>query len=142
MDCIRYVCLHHAYHAHVLFTHQASNITTVDATLSRCYDERGHEYHIPSYCWSSQGPANLSTKPAAASPRKDNNVVIKNGNQAVALKVQVNPGDRNFVINANTSNSVAEFKALICKESTIVRLIVFQYLSNMFNEPSFIMFFV
>lgn len=103
---------------------EASNITTVDATLSRCYDERGHEYNIPSFCWSTQGPAGLNTKPtgpssSSTSPRANNNVTIKNANQAVALKVQVNPGDRNFVINANTSNSVAELKALICKESTI-----------------------
>ena len=51
------------------------------------------------------------------------NANIKNANQPVAIKVQVNPGDRNFVVNANTSNSVAELKALIATESTVVRII-------------------
>jgi hypothetical protein len=99
---------------------QASNITTVDATLARCYDERGHEYNIPSYCWSDRGPANLSPNKSSVIETKKEKLNIKNSDQPLALKVQVNPGDRNFVINANTSNSVSELKALICKESTIV----------------------
>lgn len=99
---------------------EASNITTTGTTIARCYDERGHEYNIPTYCWSDQGPANLKvSKPVPFSEPRKNNVTIKNANQEIELKVQVNPGDRNFVIKANTSNSVAEFKALICKESTI-----------------------
>lgn len=99
---------------------EASNITTVDATLARCYDERGHEYNIPSYCWSSQGPASMSLSAVTTSSDAAKiNANIKNANQPVAIKVQVNPGDRNFVVNANTSNSVAELKALIATESTV-----------------------
>jgi len=99
---------------------EASNITTFDKTLARCFDERGHEYLIPSYCWSSQGPANLA--PISVIPNieaKTELVNIKNADQPLELKVQINPGDRNFVIKANTSNSVAELKALICEESKI-----------------------
>lgn len=98
---------------------QASNITTEGTTLARCYDERGHEYNIPSYCWSSEGPANMiKSKQEVIEPRKKQ-ANIKNANQEIALKVQVNPGDRNFVINANTSDTVAELKTLICQQSTI-----------------------
>lgn len=97
---------------------QASNITTTDSTPSRCYDERGHEYNIPTYCWSSQGPASMI--PKSTIEHKMTNADIKNADQPLALKVQVNPGDRNFVVSANTSNSVAELKALICAESIIV----------------------
>mmetsp|Transcript_18423 Transcript_18423/g.30700 ORF Transcript_18423/g.30700 Transcript_18423/m.30700 type:complete len:230 (+) Transcript_18423:255-944(+) len=99
---------------------EASNITTVDATLSKCYDERGHEYNIPTYCWSSQGPASMasSSKTAQFDPTKVK-ANIKNANQPLVIKVQVNPGDRRFELNANTSNSVAELKALIATESTV-----------------------
>lgn len=111
-------------HFHSFCHLQASNITTVDATLARCYDERGHEYNIPSYCWSSQGPASMSLSAVTTSfDAAKINANIKNANQPVAIKVQVNPGDRNFVVNANTSNSVAELKALIATESTVVRII-------------------
>ena len=109
---------------------QASNITTAGTTLASCYDERGHEYKIPSYCWSSEGPADLKTiyTAARAEPIKSN-ANIKNAGQDVTLKVQVNPGVRNFLIAANTSNSVAELKAMICKESTIVSSF-FSFLCN------------
>lgn len=44
---------------------------------------------------------------------------MSEGNPLV-VRVQVNPGDRNFTIPTNSSVSVANLKALICRASTIV----------------------
>lgn len=98
---------------------QASNITTTGSTLSQCYDERGHEYNIPSYCWSSEGPPDLTKKTLTTeSKQRFNKDTIANADKDLVLKVQISPGDRNFTVSANTSNSVAELKRLICEAST------------------------
>lgn len=107
---------------------QASSITTADSTLAKCYDERGHEYNIPTYCWSSEGPASLCPKTSVIDPSRNHNVKINNPDQPLVLKVQVNPGDRNFSIETNTSNSIAELKTLICQASTIVRLFFISFM--------------
>ena len=100
---------------------QASNITTTGSTLSQCYDERGHEYNIPSYCWSSEGPPDLTKKTSTTeSKQRVNKDTIANADKDLVLKVQISPGDRNFTVSANTSNSVAELKRLICEASTTV----------------------
>lgn len=85
--------------------------------MELCYDELGHEYKIPTYCFST--PANVTTaKPNV--DKLDNASKKTIVGKPLPLKVRVNPGDHNLQIDADTSNSIAELKRLIFDASVRV----------------------
>lgn len=96
--------------------------------MELCYDELGHEYKVPTYCFST--PENI----IIAKPNVDKleNLSKKTiVGKPLPLKVRVNPGDHNLQIEADTSNSIAELKRLIYEASVRVRT-PFAFVANRF----------
>lgn len=92
----------------------ASNISLPNGTLELSYDELGHEYKVPSYCFTT--PSNVTTSKLTI--EKLDNVSKKTIiGKPLPLKIRVNPGDHNLQIEADTSNSIAELKRLIYEAS-------------------------
>lgn len=96
---------------------QASNISLPNGSLELCYDELGHEYKIPTYCFTT--PENVSSSKTVL--EKLENVSKKTiVGKPLPLKIRVNPGDHNLQIDAETSNSIAELKRLVFEASVRV----------------------
>jgi hypothetical protein len=86
-------------------------------TLEVCYDERGHEYKIPPYCFTT--PANVTTARPSGIDKLDlpKKTII---GKPLMVKVRINPGDHNLVIECDTSNSLGELKRMIYEASVKV----------------------
>jgi hypothetical protein len=82
-----------------------------------CYDELGHEYKVPTFCFTT--PDNISSQKSTVD--KLENISKKTiVGKPLPLKVRVNPGDHNLQLEADTSNSIAELKRLIYDASVRV----------------------
>jgi hypothetical protein len=87
-----------------------------NGSLELCYDELGHEYKVPTYCFTT--PENISSKPALDKLENVSKKTIVG--KPLPLKIRVNPGDHNLQIDAETSNSIAELKRLVFEASVRV----------------------
>lgn len=96
----------------------ASNISTPLGSLELCYDELGNEYRVPAYCYCTP---NDITDGVELSPRSDLPPSKRDAKGTpIKLKIRTSPGDSNFTIVADTSNSVYELKRLIAAESKLL----------------------
>lgn len=123
----------------------ASNITSPNGSLEVCYDERGFQYKVPQYCVShpteltsgtpsaensvsgSSAAGVLPSMTASATVIPANEGVYKakaaaiatksSNNSPINVRVRINPGDHNLTVKADSSNSIAELKALIAAEA-------------------------
>lgn len=94
----------------------ASNIITPTGSMSLCYDERGHQYKVPIYCYANPielSEEELKPKPAAGSNKAGKFIEEKPLN----VKIRINPGDINMLVEASTITTVQGLKALVCKKS-------------------------
>lgn len=71
----------------------ASSINTPNGTLEVCYDERGYQYKVPQYCYSS--PMELTTQPLDINPTVSS---VKGGDSGgggtvLKLRIRINPGN-------------------------------------------------
>lgn len=97
---------------------EASNIITPNGSIDTCYDERGHQYKTPLYCFAN--PIELTDERAMANMNKQSSSskTVKVIEAApLSVKVRVNPGDFNMLIGASTTNTVAEFKKIVQDKS-------------------------
>lgn len=99
----------------------ASSMTTPNGSLEICYDERGHEYKVPAYCYSNPVEmvnATMQLEIVKKTPSKP--IVAK----PLHLKIRINPGDYNLQIDSSTADSVLQLKKCISeqavKESTSI----------------------
>jgi hypothetical protein len=100
--------------AHAILS--ASNLSLPNGSLELCYDELGHEYKVPTYCFTT--PDNISSsRPALDKLENSKKTII---GKPLPLKIRVNPGDHNLQIDADTSNSIAELKRLVFEASVRV----------------------
>jgi len=91
---------------------EASNIVTPQASLDLCYDERGYGYNVPSYCFSV--PLDLVSAPAqSGSTVKKDPLTKSNTGTQLKIKLRINPGDFNIVLDSMSSNSIADLKKQI-----------------------------
>jgi len=93
----------------------ASNITTPNGSLDLCYDERGHEYKVPTYCYANpvemvnaMVQLDVVKKPTPSKP-----IISK----PLHLKIRINPGDYNLQIDASTADSVLQLKKNILEQT-------------------------
>eukprot|EP01038_Epipyxis_sp_PR26KG_P015924 gene15924-21604_t len=111
---------------------EASNISTPGGTLEVSYDERGHQYKVPNYCIANPielagvGPAltdnNLPTATTVNDPKK-----LTKGNSStkakvveavpIQVKIRINPGDYNLLVQAETTYSILDLKHSIVEQS-------------------------
>lgn len=105
---------------------QASGINSPNGSLEVCYDERGHEYKIPSYCFSSS-PDLIVAKTASApvAEQEDEEKCVRKGapGAALHLKVKINPGDHLLLIDTFENDTIAMLKQKIHEKSTEVRVV-------------------
>lgn len=102
---------------------EASNISTPNGTLDVCYDERGYMYKVPIYCLAN--PQELRPSSGAGkkkrdkenSPRKESKP--KEVGASIKLRIRINPGDYNLMVNATTTDSISELKQLIVKQASV-----------------------
>lgn len=112
---------------------EASNIITTSGTLEVCYDERGTQYKVPLYCIAK--PMELATGTGSNNNNSNNNnnntdsaqstlptanaLPSQNVVEAVPLKlkVRINPGDINMMVNVDTGSSILELKKSIVEQS-------------------------
>lgn len=97
---------------------EASNIITPNGSIDVCYDERGHQYKAPLFCYAN--PIELTDERAMAATvaKQWSSKTIKVIEPApLSVKVRVNPGDFNMLIGASTTNTVAEFKKMVQDKS-------------------------
>jgi hypothetical protein len=136
-----------------LYDIQASNISSPAGTLEVCYDERGHQYKTPIYCManpvelidnenpSSNGAPNNGTQAAASSLSAFKNLAGMNrqnktadvDNSPITLKIRINPGDVNLIVNAAKSDTIFDLKRHIVHkaEEVLLRLPPIYFISNL-----------
>mmetsp|Transcript_12539 Transcript_12539/g.18937 ORF Transcript_12539/g.18937 Transcript_12539/m.18937 type:complete len:233 (+) Transcript_12539:145-843(+) len=95
----------------------ASNINLPNGTLEQCFDERGHEYKVPTFCYTT--PSNIGTGAKAMDTTADSLIKKNVVGRPTLLKVRINPGDHNLSIDTDTSISIAELKRLIHEASLV-----------------------
>lgn len=97
---------------------EASNISTPNASLEICYDERGFEYKVPIFCYSKPIElSNANTLPEAnlvSTNPKPNTIITA---APLHLRVRVNPGDYNLQVDASTADSILALKRTILEQS-------------------------
>jgi hypothetical protein len=96
----------------------ASGITAPNGTLELCYDETGREYKIPSYCYTTE----LLLPPTTQVRPKDSTTEIasipKSHNEIdLHLKVRVNPGDHNMIVDIYSRDTIGILKQRILEKS-------------------------
>lgn len=108
---------------------EASNIVTTTGSLEVCYDERGAQYKVPLYCIAN--PLDLATSqdnvPTATSVTAVESSPSDNGRITTApkivnavplqLRVRINPGDINLMVNADSACNIAGLKKSIVQQS-------------------------
>lgn len=101
---------------------QASGITSPNGSLELCYDERGHEYKVPLYCYSSSAdliaPRTAASACVVAEASTDEPAVRKGPpGAAIHLKVKINPGDHLLTIDLFENDTIAMLKQRILEKS-------------------------
>ena len=108
------------------FSIQASGINSPNGSLEVCYDERGHEYKIPTFCFSSS-PDLIVAKPTSALTveREEEEKCVRKGppGAPLHLKVKINPGDHLLLIDTFENDTIAMLKQKIHEKSTEVRVV-------------------
>jgi hypothetical protein len=115
---------------------QASGITSPGGSLALCYDERGREYIVPSYCFqaSEQFVRPSSTAAPSTSPQHGANTIKTAETPApitapalgppngacIRLKVGISPGDFRLVVDTSLQESVATFQLRVADAATKV----------------------
>lgn len=99
---------------------EASNIVSATGSLELCYDERGHRYKVPQYCYSH--PVELRVNDPAAShvatrsPSPSSSASNPNS-QPINLHVRISPGDKNVTIKITTGEFVSDLKRCIAEQT-------------------------
>lgn len=98
---------------------EASLITTPNGSLEVCYDERGVQYKVPVYCYAN--PVELTNEPLPTSSSSNGSSSGLPSEQVrgapVKLRVRINPGDINVIIDANTGHTVSDLKHLVVEHA-------------------------
>lgn len=85
-----------------------NGIKTPQGSLARCYDERGAEYRVPNYCYTT--PLNL----LVGTTRKQQDTSSLS-DAKWTLRIRVAPWDSDYSVAASPKTSVSELKETICK---------------------------
>jgi len=97
---------------------EASSIVSSTGSLELCYDERGHRYKVPQYCYSH--PIELRVAdPSSGSkaPSSSSGAPAEHNSNPINLKVRLNPGDKNYVIKIMSGELVSDLKRSIAEQS-------------------------
>lgn len=112
---------------------EAGGITTPNGSLELCYDEQGHQYKTPIYCYCNPVAAGASppssdvrvlgssppSKPTTKSNTKTKPAAVT---QPMKIKIRINPGDFNLqVTDVLTSDSVLNLKRVVRRQSVEAR---------------------
>lgn len=93
----------------------ASGINCPNGTLELCYDDRGFEYKVPSFCYQVQ---TFSAEPISLDACvKAIPVISQDYEPDTTLKIRINPGDFNLSIAVNTRNNIGFLKQKILEKS-------------------------
>jgi hypothetical protein len=71
-----------------------------------CFDERGRVYNIPAYCFTHPRQTASSVTPGTKldDKRKASGSNNKSEANQITLKIRINPGDKNFSVEINSSD--------------------------------------
>lgn len=93
---------------------EASNVISANGSLELCYDERGHRYKVPQYCYSH--PLELREVPSSSFNRASTNTSPVS-DKPITLRVRINPGDYSLNIKMpDASHTIADLKGAITKK--------------------------
>eukprot|EP01031_Cornospumella_fuschlensis_P026589 gene26589-32134_t len=114
---------------------EAASVTIPGGSLELCYDERGFEYKVPHFCFSTpvettSVPSSISlpiasarvnsgkmgaaahTPPSSASSAR---LPAPASGKALRVRVRLNPGDVNLSVDAMMGHSISDLKLLVAE---------------------------
>ena len=86
-----------------------------------CYDERGHKYSVPAYCYSE--PLELTDQPHGHNDGVATTISLAGGEgnlskriptgSPMSIKLRINPGDHSLGLQCHSNDSISDIKKLI-----------------------------